>query len=126
MTAADRAGVPPTCCWARWSHRYPRVISRAASCDGIFPNPEDHELTPDEVAGIRRELRLPQNGPFDIAVRGNASPAWEEDKDVDLVGLAEAGMTWWLESLIHFDPLDLSMAVVDAGPPRVMRAAASK
>jgi hypothetical protein len=37
---------------------------------------------------------------------------------VDLKGLAEAGMTWWLESLIHFDPLDLSMAVVDAGPPR--------
>ena len=30
--------------------------------------------------------------------------------------LAAAGMTWWLESLIHFDPLELSMAVVDAGP----------
>jgi alkanesulfonate monooxygenase SsuD/methylene tetrahydromethanopterin reductase-like flavin-dependent oxidoreductase (luciferase family) len=105
--------------WMASSTGNPRVISRAADCDGIFPNPDDHELTPDEVAGIRRELRLPQNGPFDIAVRGNASPAWEEDKDVDLVGLAEAGMTWWLESLIHFDSLDLSMTVVDAGPPRV-------
>lgn len=49
---------------------------------------------------------------------GNASPAWQEDKNVDLRGLAEAGMTWRLESLIHFDPLELSMAVVDAGPPR--------
>ena len=28
-------------------------------------------------------------------------------------------MTWWLESLIHFDPLELSMTVVDAGPPRL-------
>jgi alkanesulfonate monooxygenase SsuD/methylene tetrahydromethanopterin reductase-like flavin-dependent oxidoreductase (luciferase family) len=99
----------------------PAVISRAAGCDGIFPNPEDHELTPEEVADIRRALHhagLPADRPFDIAVRGNASPAWEEEKDVDLKGLAQAGMTWWLESLIHYDPLDLSMAVVDAGPPR--------
>jgi hypothetical protein len=40
------------------------VIRRAAGCDGIFPNPEDHELTAEEVAGIRRELRLPPDRPF--------------------------------------------------------------
>jgi len=28
-------------------------------------------------------------------------------------------MTWWLESLIHFDPLGLSLEIVDAGPPRL-------
>jgi alkanesulfonate monooxygenase SsuD/methylene tetrahydromethanopterin reductase-like flavin-dependent oxidoreductase (luciferase family) len=107
--------------WMASSTSHPRVISRAAGCDGIFPNPGDHELVPEEVAGIREELRrsgLPADRPFDIVVRGNASPAWQEAKDVDLGGLAEAGMTWWLESLIHFDPLELSMAVVDAGPPR--------
>ncbi|WP_416968724.1 LLM class flavin-dependent oxidoreductase [Streptomyces sp. 4F14] len=107
--------------WMASSTDHPRVIRRAAGCDGIFPNPEDHELTPEDVAGIRRALRragLPAGRPYDIAVRGNASPAWEEDKDVDLAGLAEAGATWWLESLIHFDPLELSMRVVDAGPPR--------
>jgi hypothetical protein len=37
---------------------------------------------------------------------------------VDLGALAQAGMTWWMESLIHFDPLDLSLRIVDAGPPR--------
>jgi alkanesulfonate monooxygenase SsuD/methylene tetrahydromethanopterin reductase-like flavin-dependent oxidoreductase (luciferase family) len=108
--------------WMASSTINPRVISRASGCDGIFPNPADHELTPEEVAGIRRELHrtgLPADRPFDIVVRGNASAAWQEDKNVDLRGLAQAGMTWWLESLIHFDPLDLSMAVVDAGPPRV-------
>ena len=26
-------------------------------------------------------------------------------------------MTWWMESLIHLDPLELTLAVVDAGPP---------
>lgn len=107
--------------WAAASTDDPRVFARAARCDGIFPNPDDHELTPDEVGGIRDRLRragVPADRRFDIAVRGNASPAWEEDKNVDLDGLAAAGMTWWLESLIHFDPLELSLAVVDAGPPR--------
>lgn len=108
--------------WMAGSTNHPRVIRRAVDCDGFFPNPADHELTVEEVADIRRELHragLPATRPFDIAVRGNASPAWQEDKNVDLKGLAAAGMTWWLESLIHFDPLELSMAVVDAGPPRV-------
>ncbi|KMS67023.1 luciferase family protein [Streptomyces viridochromogenes] len=108
--------------WMASSTNNPRVISRAANCDGIFPNRDDHELIPEEIADIRQELHrsgLPADRPFDIAVRGNASPAWQEDKTVDLKGLTQAGMTWWLESLIHFDPLNLSMTVVDAGPPRV-------
>jgi alkanesulfonate monooxygenase SsuD/methylene tetrahydromethanopterin reductase-like flavin-dependent oxidoreductase (luciferase family) len=107
--------------WMASSTGDPRVIGRAVGCDGIFPNPGDHELTPEEVADLRTALHragLSATRPFDIAVRGNASPAWQEDKEVDLEGLARAGMTWWLESLIHFDPLDLSTAVVDAGPPR--------
>lgn len=54
----------------------PRVLARAATSDAIFPNPEDHQLTAAEIAGIRRALHLPP------------------------------------------DPLDLSMTVVDAGPPR--------
>jgi alkanesulfonate monooxygenase SsuD/methylene tetrahydromethanopterin reductase-like flavin-dependent oxidoreductase (luciferase family) len=115
--------------WMASSVNHPEVISRAAGCDGIFPNPEDHELAPEEIAGIHRELRragLPADRPFDIAVRGNASPAWQEDKNVDLTGLAQAGMTWWLESLIHFDPLNLSMEVVDAGPPRVSHVTPSR
>ena len=50
---------------------------------------------------------------------GNASPAWNEPTKVDGAGLTEAGMTWWMESLIHFDPLELSLEIVDAGPPRI-------
>ena len=49
---------------------------------------------------------------------GNASPAWPEPVTVGLGALAGAGMTWWMESLIHFDPLELSLEIVDAGPPR--------
>lgn len=117
-TSAEPHRIPV---WMASSTNHPQVLARAAECDGIFPNPDDHELTPDEVAALRDALRragVPGDRPFDIAVRGNASPAWEEEMDVDLAGLASAGATWWLESLIHFDPLELSMAVVDAGPPR--------
>ncbi|TCO61928.1 LLM class flavin-dependent oxidoreductase [Actinocrispum wychmicini] len=108
--------------WVASSTGNPHVIRRAAGCDGIFPNPDDGAITPDDVAGVLDAVRragVPADRPYDVAVRGNASPAWQEPIKVDLAGLAQAGMTWWMESLIHFDPLELSMEVVDAGPPRV-------
>jgi hypothetical protein len=99
-----------------------RVIRRAARCAGIFPNPDDHTPTPDEVAATVDAVRragLPASRPFDVAVRGNVSEAWgDEPNGIDLEALAQAGVTWWMESLIHFDPLDLTLKVVDAGPPR--------
>jgi alkanesulfonate monooxygenase SsuD/methylene tetrahydromethanopterin reductase-like flavin-dependent oxidoreductase (luciferase family) len=108
--------------WVASSTNHPQVIRRAAGCDGIFPNPGDHTLGPREIADLRVALEgagLPAGCFFDVAVAGNASPAWREPMTVDLAGLAAAGMTWWMESLIHFDPLALSMEVVDAGPPPV-------
>ncbi len=108
--------------WAASSASHPRVLRRAAACDGIFPNPPGPALTPDQLAGILarvHRVRLPAGRDFDVAVAGNASPAWAEPARSDLRGLAQAGMTWWMESLIHFDPLELSLRVVDAGPPRI-------
>ena len=118
-------GVPdphPIPVWVASLTGHPRVLRRAAGCDGIFPIRENRILAPDEVAGLLTELRragLPEGRAFDIAVAGNASPAWQEPVTADLAGLAQAGMTWWMESLIHFDPLELSLEIVDAGPPRV-------
>jgi len=118
-------GVPgphPIPVWVASLTSHPRVLRRAAGCDGIFPIRENRILAPDEVAGLLAELRragLPEGRAFDIAVAGNASPAWREPVMADLAGLAQAGMTWWMESLIHFDPLELSLEIVDAGPPRV-------
>jgi len=108
--------------WVASLTSHPRVMRRAAGCDGIFPIRENRILAPDEVAGLLTELRragLPEGRAFDIAVAGNASPAWQEPVTADLAGLTQAGMTWWMESLIHFDPLELSLEIVDAGPPRV-------
>lgn len=107
--------------WVASSTRHPRVVSRATGCDGIFPI-SDHTLEPDEVAGITDALHaagLEENEPYDVVVSGNASPAWEKPNPdgVDLAAITDAGATWWMESLIHFDPLELSGEVIDAGPP---------
>lgn len=108
--------------WVASTTGHPRVIRRAAACDGIFPNPVDRTPAPDDLADMLTALHragLPDGRAFDIAIAGNASPAWQEPVEVDVAGLAQAGMTWWMESLIHFDPLKLSLEIVDAGPPRV-------
>ena len=108
--------------WTAAANLSPGVLARAARSDGVYYNPEDHEATPEEVAtlieGVRR-AGLPSSATFEVAVRGNASSAWpgSEPDNVDLAGLAEAGATWWMEGLIYFDPLGMSLAVVDAGPP---------
>jgi len=118
-------GIPdphPIPVWVASTTDRQRVMRRAAASDGIFPIWGNRILAPDEVSGLLAALRragLPEGRTFDIAVAGNASPAWQEPVTVDLAGLAQAGMTWWMESLIHFDPLELSLEIVDAGPPPV-------
>jgi alkanesulfonate monooxygenase SsuD/methylene tetrahydromethanopterin reductase-like flavin-dependent oxidoreductase (luciferase family) len=108
--------------WMAGSNASAGVLARAATSDGIYYNPDGHEATPADVAALVGGLRaagLATDSEFDIAVRGNASAAWPapDRKHVDLAGLADAGATWWMEGLIYYDPLELSLAVVDAGPP---------
>ena len=107
--------------WIASSTRHPLVIRRAARSDGIFPI-SNHTLRPEEVADIVEALRhagMSGGHRHDIVVSGNASAAWERPNPdgVDLIAMAEAGATWWLESLVHVDPLALSLRIVDAGPP---------
>lgn len=105
--------------WVASSERRPAVLRRAAGCQGTFPI-SDHTLSPEEVADIVTALLgAGADADHDVVVAGNASPAWERPNPdgVDLAALADAGATWWMESLIHFDPLALSLEVVDAGPP---------
>ncbi len=118
------AGVPvpePIPVWVAASTEHPAVRRRASSRDGIFLNLPGRPPTPAGVRALVEDLhRLPvaPRPGFDVVVAGNASPAWDEPTTIDLPGLVAAGMTWWMESLIHFDPLELSLKIVEAGPPR--------
>lgn len=105
--------------WSAGSSTGRGVVARAAACEGMFFNP-GHEPTPDEVAAVLDGLRaagVADGRPYDVAVCGNASDAWPEPMRVDLDGLADAGATWWLESLMYLDPLELSLEVAGAPPP---------
>lgn len=105
--------------WVASSALGPVAARRAAASDGIFPNPADRGTTPGDVAAMVAAVQAAgRSAPFDVVVQGDASPAWPEPHHVDLRAFVEAGMTWWLESLIHYDPLELTREVVDAGPPR--------
>lgn len=90
-----------------------RSAHRAARYDGAVLLGPAGSTTPEHVTRARKLVGA--NG-SEIVLAGNASPAWDHPAGVDLNGLADAGMTWWLESLIHYDPLGLTMDVVDAGP----------
>ncbi|SEP50881.1 LLM class flavin-dependent oxidoreductase [Amycolatopsis saalfeldensis] len=114
----EPAAPSPIPLWTAASTSHPHVLDRAAASDGFFPNPGPRPPEPEELARLVTRVR-PAGRPFDVAVAGNASPAWDEPTGIDLRALAEAGMTWWMESLIHFDPLELSLEVVDAGPPAI-------
>lgn len=94
-----------------------RSARRAARHDGIVV--QGLTPSPEGVASAVRAVRaagVPDSRPFDVVLTGNASAAWPEPKRAGLDALAEAGMTWWLESLIHYDPLELTREIVDAGP----------
>ncbi|MFI6214269.1 LLM class flavin-dependent oxidoreductase [Nocardia brasiliensis] len=108
--------------WVGCSANSPKVIRRAAGCDGIFPLADGRTPTPKELSTVVTAVESTRRAPdrrFEIVVAGNASPAWNEPASVDLDGLVDAGMTWWMESLMHFDPLELSLEIVDAEPPSI-------
>jgi alkanesulfonate monooxygenase SsuD/methylene tetrahydromethanopterin reductase-like flavin-dependent oxidoreductase (luciferase family) len=93
---------------------------RAVRHDGIVLLGPDRSPAVEDVEralDILGAAGLDSGRPYDIVLAGNASGAWGgDDQMTDIGPLVEAGMTWWAESLIHFDSLELTMKVVDAGP----------
>lgn len=83
-----------------------RPVRRAAGLDGIFPI----TLDPGRADELRAEVSRHRAGSLDgyeLVVTGtDDSAAWRE-----------AGATWWLYNLPWFEPLEVSRAIIDAGPP---------
>ncbi len=101
--------------WVAATLPHVRSAHRAIKHDGVVLL--DPELKVD-AEKVRQALSIigPTEKPYDVVVTGNASTAWGDDEKPGIGPLVEAGMTWWAECLIHYDPLELSMRVVDAGP----------
>ena len=87
-----------------WPKKAP--FRRAARWDGAFPlKVQDGNfapMTPEDARGVARyvaEHREPSAGPFDLVVAGE-TPGDDPAAAARIVaGYAEAGVTWWIESI---------------------------
>lgn len=103
----------------------PAAMRRAARLDGwsligTTPDGTGMALTPEDVAARAERVRaerasLGLDGPFDISLfaRSDLLP----DGSIPQA-FADAGVTWWLESLsLMRAPLDELRRIIEAGPP---------
>ncbi|WP_406630409.1 LLM class flavin-dependent oxidoreductase [Amycolatopsis sp. WGS_07] len=112
---------PPVWIAGRWPNRRP--MRRAARWDGVVPIFEADGLPDladvrDLIAYIRSERDT--DAPFDVVV-GGTTPADPAQAGGLVTPFAEAGVTWWEESLPFGSPeedkLDPVLRRVEAGPP---------
>ena len=100
----------------------PGALRRAGRYDGwiaigVADDGSGMNLTPDDLGRMVDDLqkeRVDQDRPFDVALFGMSDPS----DPGRVAAYAEAGATWWLESLsLLRGTIDQLKAIVDAGPP---------
>lgn len=92
--------------WVVGAWPFPKSMQRALRYDGILPTVIDPETgarqaLPDEIRQIAAYIRENQSseGPFDIVVDGQ-TPGADPAHTLEIITpWAEAGATWWIESL---------------------------
>lgn len=100
----------------------PKSIARTLRWDGIIPQVYGGDpttrVTPDDVRKMRRMAdERPVQTPFDIVI-GGSTPGNKSKKAVELVRpLAEAGATWWLESMWGATDEKLRKRIQQGPPP---------
>jgi alkanesulfonate monooxygenase SsuD/methylene tetrahydromethanopterin reductase-like flavin-dependent oxidoreductase (luciferase family) len=105
-----------------WPTRAP--FRRAARWDGVIPLKQsgDNLLTPQDVLEVRDFIRRERTGnePFDIAIINWTDPSDPVAAAAKVAAYAEAGMTWWLESLyMQQNSLAGLRQRIRLGPPKM-------
>ncbi len=104
-----------------WPNKPP--FRRAARYDGVVPISTDieHPLPPDEVRALIIYIRSHRitDVPFDLVCSGETTADSVRAREI-VAPYAEAGATWWLESVLPWKTsfADFRARVV-AGPPRL-------
>ena len=103
-----------------------RSMRRVARYDGLLPTKigDDGVLATVTPADIREmkafvEERRTENTPFDIVMEGETSGGDTARAREALLPLAEAGVTWWLETMWSQDEPENVRARLEQGPPRI-------
>lgn len=98
-----------------------KSMHRALRWDGIIPQKYKsmERLTPDEVRELKRfvDEHRSQTTPFDIVVGGTTLGGNQKRAANTVSAFAEAGATWWLESLMT-SSWDKLRKRIKQGPPR--------
>jgi alkanesulfonate monooxygenase SsuD/methylene tetrahydromethanopterin reductase-like flavin-dependent oxidoreductase (luciferase family) len=96
--------------------RYDGVLVAKMQTDGSFTDSTPTDVQ--AVAGYVREHRIART-PFDIVVEGVTPIGSPEQVDAIIAPLAQAGVTWWIESMWAEPDRNTVLARIDQGPPRV-------
>lgn len=107
--------------YGTWSGWTPAVLRRTARLDGISIGGEE----PDKIRDLRKavESRRTAATPFDIAMEGE-TPGDDRAKAAEMLRpLAEAGVTWWVETVPgcprEREGVEGMRARIRQGPPRI-------
>ncbi len=111
--------------WVVGAWRRPKSMRRALRYEGIIPqvigSDGDHEaVTPDVIRDVAAQLgrERPDAPGYDIVVEGATDPALGADRE-RIREWAEAGATWWTESMWDGgDDPEAVMRRIEAGPTR--------
>jgi alkanesulfonate monooxygenase SsuD/methylene tetrahydromethanopterin reductase-like flavin-dependent oxidoreductase (luciferase family) len=105
----------------------PRPIERAARWDGIFPilsggpvtpiKPDDVRAVVATVAEERRKMGRTLEG-FEVAVQGRTTSLPPEEALRRCDEFADAGATWWLETIQPDEPVESIRRWISRGPCR--------
>jgi hypothetical protein len=116
--------------WVVGAWKRPKSLRRALQWDGILPAKmaEDGafvDMTPDDILEMKAYIaeHRTQSGPFDIVMEGE-TPGDDPGRAREIVSpLAEAGVTWWLESVWATPEtqggVEGMRARIRQGPPRL-------
>lgn len=103
-----------------------KSMRRVARYDGLLPAKIGADgalaaVTPDDIRDMKAfvEDRRAENTPFDIVMEGETSGEDSAQARETLLPLAEAGVTWWLETMWSQDDPKEVRARLEQGPPRI-------
>jgi alkanesulfonate monooxygenase SsuD/methylene tetrahydromethanopterin reductase-like flavin-dependent oxidoreductase (luciferase family) len=116
--------------WVVGAWPFDKSLARAARWDGLLPakmNPETRQfetLTPDTLremkAWIDKErirLGIEASTKYDIIMDGTTPPGDPARAAEQMAAWAEAGATWWIETMWGTEDLELVRRRILAGPP---------
>lgn len=114
---------PPVWCVSQLGNE--RSMGRALRWDGALPFKRTEEnayapLEPEDVAELRRQATEQKGGDaWDIVLEG-VTPIGDQAASERVARLAEAGATWWIESMWDKPTVESVRERIAAGPVRVM------